>query len=403
MNRQIITTTTGRLRQADRQDFARLLGRVSALFVAWRIGLWLIGALGAWYSRAVHPYAKLLSPDGYIIEREQGVKEFVWRIFAANWIQWDSHHYQDIALNGYRFYNQRWPTITFFPLYPLLARLFLPLAGRRIEIAALLVSHLAFFAALLLLYDLLARDFDHVVAYRTLVFLLVFPTSVFFGAGYSEALALLLVIGAVWAMRRQRWWLAGAAGFLLTLTRLPGVFVALILAVTYLQHHQWRAAAIRSDFLAVLLPPLALAIFMFFQWCHFDTPFAFLIAQRQWDNSLSPPWVMPSRLLEALRTWPEWPITAFELTVWISFIGLTLLALLRLPLPYGLTTLLFVLPPYLSSWYRSLPRHVLLAFPAFVVMAILAEQPWIRRLLIGTLAILLAIATVLFVNGYWVA
>ena len=386
-----------------RQGFVPRLRRVSGLFITWRLTLWLIGGIGAWYSRALHPFARLLSPDGSIIEREALVKEFWWRMFATNWIQWDSHHYQTIALHGYTFEHERWPTITFFPLYPLLMRLAVLLTGTRIEVAALLVAHLAFFLALLLLDDLLTRDFDPAVAYRTLVVLLVFPTSIFFGAGYSESLALVLVVGAVWAMRRQRWWLAGVAGFFLTLTRLPGVFIAPILAVTYLQEHHWRWRGIRPAVLATLLPPLALVLFMLFQWQRFGTPFAFMIAQRQWDNAFSPPWVMPRRLLEALRIWPEWPITVVELLVWISFIGLTVLALLRLPLPYGLTALLVLVPPYLSSWYRSLPRHVLLAFPAFVVMAIWAEPHWMRRLLISTLCVLLAIATMLFVNGFWVA
>lgn len=377
--------------------------RVCTLFLVWRLALWLIGGLGVWYSRALHPIAEFFAPDGYIVERQALIKEFVWRTFVANWVQWDSFHYQDIALSGYTFHNRRWPTIAFFPLYPSLTRIFFPLVGRHIEIAALLVSHLAFFAALWLLYDLLAHDFSHVVAYRTLVFLLVFPTSVYFGAAYTESLALMLVVAALWALRRQHWWVAGAAGFLLTLTRLPGVLIAPILAVTYLQHHHWRWRSIRLPFLAVLLPPLGLALFMLFQWWRFDTPFAFMIAQRKWDNALSPPWVMPARLIEALRIWPEWPITAFELVVWGMFIGLTLLALLRLPLPYGLTALLLVLPPYLSSWYRSLPRHVLIAFPAFVVLAMLAERPWVRNMLFGSMLILLAIATVLFVNGFWLA
>lgn len=382
---------------------AGLLWRVAPLFIAWRVSLWLAGGLGLWYSRVLHPVARLLSPDGAIVERSAVARELGWRIFVAGWVQWDSRHYLSIARDGYSFAGQRWPTISFFPLYPLLIRVFAPLCGNRVELAAVVVANLALCAALLLLYDLLTLDFGPAVAQRSLVLLLVFPMSVFLGAAYSESLALLLVVAAVWALRRERWWLAGAAGFLLTLARLPGIFIAPILALAHLQAHGWRARRIRAGFLAVLLPPAALALFMLYQWQRFGTPWAFMIAQRAWDNSFSPPWVMPRRLLEALRAYPEWPITAFELVVWAVFIVLTGLALARLPWIYGVTALLLVLPPYLSSWYRSLPRHVMLAFPTFVVLALLLESPWIRRLLIATMALLLAVAAVLFVNGFWVA
>ncbi len=230
-----------------------------------------------------------------------------------------------------------------------------------------------------------------------------FPTSFYFGAGYSESLALIFVVAAIWALRRHYWWLAGLAGGFLSLTRVPGVFIAPVLALSYLQHCRWRWRAVRPAFLAVLLPPLGLALFMLFQWRRFDTPFAFLIAQKDWDNYLSPPWVMPSQLLIRLRTSFDWPITLFQIVVWITFIGLTLYAAVRLPLAYGLTAVLLIVPPYLSSWFRSLPRHILIVFPCFVAMALLTEQTWIRRLLIAVMLVLLAIGTMLYVNGFWVA
>ena len=396
-------TVAARLRQREWTRLAVALRLVVPFFILWRVGLWLVGALGAWYSNLVYPFAKLLTTDGAIINRTELVNEFSWRIFFANWMQWDSHHYQSIALNGYVFFNQHWPNIAFFPLYPLLIRFFYPLVGKHTEVAALLVSNLAWLAALLLMYDLLTRDFDRAIAIRTIVFLLVFPTSFYFGAGYSESVALVFTVAAVWAMRRRYWWLAGAAGGLLALTRVPGVFIAPVLALTYFQHHQWRWRAIRADLLAVFLPPLGLASFMFYQWLRFDTPFAFMIAQRDWDNQLSLPWVMPNMLIARLQTSFDWPITLFQIVVWVAFVGLTLVAVFRLPLAYSLTAVLLIVPPYLSSWFRSLPRHVLIVFPCFVALALLMDQTWLRRALIGAMVILLIIATVLYVNGFWVA
>src|SRR3712207_7904720 len=53
-----------------------------------------------------------------------------------------------------------------------------------------------------------------------------------------------------WALRRQRWWLAGIAGFLLALTRLPGVLTAPIILLMYLDHERWRWQRMGRELLA---------------------------------------------------------------------------------------------------------------------------------------------------------
>jgi hypothetical protein len=386
------------LTRFDEWRLSKPLFKIAALLALWRAGLWLVSAVGTWYSSGFYEYGKKITSGGAIIDRNN----FVWRFLADAWVGWDGGHYRNIAVNGYSFLGNGEPTIAFFPLYPLLIRLFLPITSNNAALASLIVSHLALFAALLLIYDLVSRDFDHTLADRTIVLLLIFPASFYFVSAYSESLGLALLVATLWAMRKQRWWLAGIAGGLLALTRLPGVFVAPVLACAYLQQHRWRWRSIGPDFLAVLLPPLGIVLFMLYQWWRFGTPVAFLIAQRHWGNHLEPPWTIPHILLTTITTAGDWPIRVFQLVVWVSFIGLMLFALLRLPLPYGLTVLLLV-PPYLSPWHGSFPRYVLIGFPAFIVMAMFAKQRWIYTLMVSAMLAALAIGVLLFTNGFWVA
>ncbi len=93
----------------------------------------------------------------------------------------------------------------------------------------------------------------------------------------------------------------------------------------------------------------------------------------------------------------------FQAVIWISFIGLTIVAFRRLPPIYGLTVLLLLLPAYLSNRSQSLPRYVLIGFPAFVAMAVMAKPIVARRVLLAIMLPLLAFATFLFTNGFWVA
>jgi hypothetical protein len=388
-----------RLSRLDGRTFARPIYGVALLFAAWRAALWLFAALGIWFSDMLHPLVQRFEYDDTMYTRSS----VVWNSLVDGWVHWDGRHYIAIASTGYQFEGQRWPNMAFFPLYPILIRLAAPLVGYNYTIAGLLITQLALFGALLLLYDLVARDFGRDVAYRTLLLLLVIPTSFYFAAPYSESLALALLVGAIWALRRERWWLAGIAGFLLALTRLPGVLIAPIIGLAYLRHIGWRWRAIRAPALAALLPPLGLGLFMLYQWQRFGTPFAFLIAQRQWKNWFSPPWVIPERLVKAFMDLPSWPNAAFQAIFWLSFIVLTIVALRRLPLLYSLTLLLFLVPPYFSNWPWSISRHVLLGFPAFVLLALWTERPWTRRLLVAGLCVLLMVATCIFVNGFLVA
>lgn len=383
----------------DRWPIASPVVVISLLFAGWRLALWLVGGMSIWYSHAVYPFAEALSFDGNLYDRDR----LLWTALTDGWLHWDSEHYLSIARSGYKFWGQRWPSIAFFPLYPLLIRGILPVVADNVALAALLVSHAAFWAALLLLYDLVARDWSRAVALRTIALLLIFPTSFFFVAGYTESLALLLVVLAVWALRRQRWWLAGSAGALLALTRLPGVLIAPVLALVYLHHLGWRWRDIRWPALATLLPPTGLAAFMLYQWWRFGTPIAFMLAQRKWDNQLSPPWIMAEVMWNKLFTSPDWPVIAFHGVFWLVFIPLTIVALRKLPLAYGATTALLLLPPYLSSWPWSLSRHVLIAFPVFVVLAHATQPVWSRKLLFTACLPLLIVAVALFVNGWWIA
>jgi hypothetical protein len=142
---------------------------------------------------------------------------------------------------------------------------------------------------------------------------------------------------------------------------------------------------------------------MLFQWWRFGTPFAFMLAQQKWKNHLSPPWVLPRSLIDQIFVYENWPMALLQSLFWVSFLALAIAALWKLPPLYSLTLLMFLLPPYLSSWPWSVSRHVLMGFPAFLVLAHWAERPRVRQALLLGMLLLLAVATVLFVNGFLVA
>ena len=155
--------------------------------------------------------------------------------------------------------------------------------------------------------------------------------------------------------------------------------------------------------LAAALPPLGLAAFMLYQWQTFGTPTAFLQAQVAWENQMSAPWVLPVAIVEMIASGRAWPIVVFQGLFYLGFITLAVVALWRLPLAYGLTTALLLIPPFLSNWVWSVSRHVLIGIGAYIVLAQFAERLRVRWVLLVCMLPLLVLATLLFVNGWWIA
>ena len=116
------------------------------------------------------------------------------------WFRWDSGHFTAIASNGY---DAAWRT-AFFPLFPLLQRGVAFLTHDPF-IAGLIISNLAGLGMLVVLYRLVQEDFDAERAFRTVLYLSVFPTAFFFVAAYNESLFLLLTLLSFYDMRHGNW------------------------------------------------------------------------------------------------------------------------------------------------------------------------------------------------------
>src|SRR3954449_7787516 len=146
--------------------------------------------------------------------------------------RWDSAWYLDIAHSGYA-----GPNSAFFPLYPVLVRGFaLVSAPGALLVAAYVVSLAALLGALYLMHRLVTLELRSAEVARLAVLLIaVFPGALWFGAPYSESLFLLLSLGAFYAARTERWWLAGLLAALAAATRSAGLVLLVPLLVLW-----WR-------------------------------------------------------------------------------------------------------------------------------------------------------------------
>ena len=206
--------------------------------------------------------------------------------------RWDSEWYLDIAKHGYHYEpgSGRHSNTAFFPLYPSIMAMVSKLTdGRDVSflMGGLAISNLSLLLALGFLGTLVRLDFDDEIAKRTILYVLVFPSTCFFSAVYTESLFLAGAIAALYNARKGRWWFAGLAGSAATLTRPPGVLIFAPLALEYLHQRQFKLRNVRTDALALTLVPLAICLhFCYLRW-KLDNFWIFLQTERDWGRSLS--------------------------------------------------------------------------------------------------------------------
>lgn len=312
----------------------------------------------------------------------------------------DGNHYLRIATGGYGYAEQ-----AFFPLYPNLIKKFLPVV-RNDALTGVLISSTAFFFACIALVRLIELDYSSKIAKYTLLLLLVFPTSFYFGAVYSEGLFIFLVLMTFYLARTKHWWLAGIFGALAANTRFVGIFLFPALLLEW-----WPQRRVRN-LLPILLIPAGLVIYMLFLQQTTGDALAFFHVQKLYGQNRSEQiillyqvfWRYLKMLATVTPTEPPYFTILLEFFSGLSFLALTVLTFIKKLRPsYIFFNLAAYLIPTLTGNFVSLPRYVLACFPGFILLGqFLSGRPRLRRVVYISFSYLFSVMLVLFSRGYWV-
>jgi mannosyltransferase PIG-V len=384
-----------------------------ALLIALHIALGLVALFQWWQGHTPGPCNFELAFNGWHTIpplADQG-PEFP---LVGVWQRWDACWYSKIATFGYE------PTelsVNFWPLLPVLMGVVARLLSVGPALAGLVVSGIAYVAAVVGLYRLVGRDVDEPTARRTTLLLTIFPSAFFLFAPFTEALFLALAVWTIAFARERRWLAAGIVGFLAALTRIQGVFLVLPVgweALAAAGVLGWRprsdlrppAIQVRSlvvGMLAAAGSALGFASFLLYSKAVAgQTP---LDTQDAWGGrQFHPPWDV------ANAAW-RWaierhdPLQFLNLALLFIFGALLVVAARRLPFAYTL----YALPQFVLLITRIQPtpltstnRYVLVLFPAFVVLALIPWQSVRLAWAIGSL-LFLAVLVQLFLSGGFVA
>jgi hypothetical protein len=343
------------------------------------------------------------------------------------WARWDSVWFLRIVENGYALPPHT--DAAFFPLYPaVIAGLSSVLAGHDV-LAGLLVSLAASLGAFFLLHRLAEERLGVQGARRAVLYLAVFPMSLFLIAVYSESLFLLLALATFVLAERGRWLPAWATAGLAILTRIAGV--ALLPALLLMA---WRAPTRRRALAGIIIPIALFAGYPAYLAAKTGTAWSFVSAQGHWQRHLSyagpfggiwdgvrAGWAGIEQFVSGSNTHNYWPAVsihdstpmrtaAINLST-LAFLGLFIylagIAWRRFGATYGiycLASLAIPLSVPSSRWpLWSMPRFGLAIFPIFLALAVVGDRPRAHTAILAVSGLLLGIAISQWALWQWVS
>ncbi|MBI2641760.1 hypothetical protein HYW87_04175 [Candidatus Roizmanbacteria bacterium] len=351
--------------------------------------------------------------------------EIIWRF--ANM---DGINYLRIAREGHNPSN-----IPFFPLYPLIIRFIADnfFHHRFFTPISQVISNLAFFISLLLIYKLLLKDGKRSLFTLVFVIIVAYPTSFFYEATYNDSLFLLFATLSLLAMRTKNTFLASIWAGFATYTRLNGLalFIALIAEyfssinkVVYMNQltaklsrvvpmvkkaFSFKAMLSSKLYLTLIIPATFLYLLFSIQKKFGDWRLLFS-TMKIWDQDRVI--LLPQvfwRYFKILLLYPT-----FKLNYWIAFIELFFvlfyIAILiysfkKIRISYWIFMLVSFLIPSLTGTFAGMPRYGLHLYPLFLSIAILLKESnsWVRVVYLTVSLFLLCLMLGLYANGYFVS
>ncbi len=371
--------------------------RIVALFIGWKILLFFFSFLAVF----LFPFNPT---QGFSLDYLRSSNYFL-----GIWANFDGANYLNLARDGYSY-----PNFAYFPLLPFFVSILHKLTFFSFLNSGLLITNLAFFFSLFLFYKLILLDFNQKIAWRTLILLLLFPVSFFYGAVYTESLYFLFATLSFYCARKSRWPLAGIFGLLAGSTRLVGLSLFLALLVEWFWQNKdknenlnlWKNFLQKKAYFIFLIP-LAIIFYGLYLQRNFGDFFLFQKSMAHWGqaNFISPPQVF-FRYLKILILTPKniAYFTAFlELfsTFFYFFLGFYVLKKIRFS--YGIWMIVSLLIPTFTGTLQSMPRYLLHLFPAFVALALISKEKNFYRIFIFIFILLQFLLVALFTRGYFIA
>lgn len=363
---------------------------ILTIFILSRIFIWLVGA---------------------VYNVFDGSDQSIWDLL----FRWDSPWYKGIIVDGYMDYPQgmtgnnaaNW---AFFPLYPMIVKVFYMMTNIRVEILGSVISSIITLIASFVIYDYCVDIKNEKCAKIAMILLFVGPYSFYTATLYTESLYILFTILFFYFLKKDKWILAGICGGLVSATRVTGAILVFPMMIMFLRPVFARKEkfldAIKRFFLdgkyllSFLLVPSGIFAYMVYLYNKVGDPFAFKNIQIAWGRENSNPIDV---LIGGFVTYdgkinsPFW----IYLGVWAIFgIVISLYMFKKKKFEEGIFSLITIIIPMLSS-LQSIPRYVMGNVLVIIFSSLFIEEHFkkSRWIVLGLLIVYNAVLLWLWFNG----
>lgn len=303
---------------------------------------------------------------------------------------WDGRWYMGLAKNGYTFNPAGLSNVAFLPLYPALLR-GLNLVTHSYALAGFIINFFSLVAAAFFLQSLAAKENISPSGGRAAVrYLLLYPTTIFFAAVYTEALFVALALACFYLCKTNKFWWAALVGFLAALTRVPGVFL-----VFPFLYYLYQARAPLKKYVAMFAFPAGTLIYLGLQKYFTGDALAFLTAQKNWGRVVGH--FNPDHLYWLTRAGVANSI--MDIAWGVALLAAIIFIYKKLDLGYALYAAAMILVPLSTGSLLSIGRFGMIVFP--IALALVKTKPGWQMTYTIAAAVLATFYTIQFVNGYW--
>ncbi len=323
-------------------------------------------------------------------------------------VNFDAMQYVSIAGNNY-FANQQ----SFFPFFPFFLRLIHQMTQVDIITIGIIVVYVSLLLAIVTFYWLIKADGLNKNYLWIIAWFLLFPTSFFFGAVYTESPFMLLVFLTFLLARKKQFIFASIVAGIASGVRVTGIFLlpSLLIEIYLMRNVLTFKQKIISTLATLVAAPFGLVWYMWYCWQQYHDPLAFFHnlsiygAQRSGTHLILLPQVVYRYIkifIFADKFTHDYWLAVFEFLMFFVVLGVLLYFWKKIRVSYLFFSLAALLLPTLTGSFSSLPRYALACFPLFMVLGSVQNKKIQIGLLIFS-SILFVIASGLFFRGYFVS
>ncbi len=359
---------------ATKKDYLKIAGYA----VAFRICIYIIGFVAM----------RFYMEDDVIIDSGT---------FIGEWLRWDSNNYERIALLGYSGYTENvngealYSTLVFFPLYAWILKFFYQFV-KEPTLAGMIASTVCYTVGCCYMFGALSLDYGKKIAKNTLIYLTIFPFSLFFGAVMPECTFFMTAAMCFYYTKKHNWCLATIAGIFCGLSRMQGFLMMIVAGVEWLETEQpikkimdkdWKALSKSVFTKAIFIPFMGLGfvIYLIINKIVTGDPFKFLYYQKliwyqeatYFGKNVTDIWNRtfgPEHLTDE-----SWIFAGFvPIVIFFICCFLMVYSVRKMHAKYFLLFVFYVIMNYMPSWLLSSGRYMSVCFPMFLATAIYTEK-----------------------------